>query len=202
MKIEEIRVFNDGYVNCRSAFYSAYDTMSKDRIYTFRTGVNQLIGEIDSEIWAVSYLLSMYCHSPKDFVLFEQAEVQMNGQAVSLKECFPFSCYMDQVYPLFSSKRSVRKLVDGGICATKGECSANDIKDLFCLNSQRFERPLPEAGNEIFRAMSAIAYSYGRQVFCFPWMSQKRFEYYHKNLSGLLEILERLGLIAIVPIGK
>lgn len=202
MKIKEISVFNDGYVNCRSAFYSAYDTISKERVYTFRTGVNQLVGEIDSGIWAVSYLLSMYCHRPKDFVLFEQANAQVNGHPVSFKELLSFSCYMDKSYPLFSSKRSVRKLVDGGIAATKGDCSANDIKDLFCLNSQRFERPLAEVGNEVFRAMAAIAYSYGKQVFCFPWMSQKRFEYYHKNLSGLLEMLDHLEVIAIVPVGK
>lgn len=46
-----------------------------------------------------------------------------------------------------------------------------------------------------------VAYEYNKENF-FPWLSYERYEGYHKNLWGLMDILESLGKIAIVPVGK
>jgi hypothetical protein len=72
---------------------------------------------------------------------------------------------------------------------------------LFCIDNERFERPLKGVGNEIFKAMAAIGFSYKKEIFCFPWLSNRRFESYHKNLTALLQILENLGKTVIIPIG-
>ena len=69
------------------------------------------------------------------------------------------------------------------------------------MDSERFERPLAGAGNEIFKAMAAIGYANDKKVFCFPWLSKKRFESYHENLTDLLRTLDDLGQISIVPVG-
>ena len=108
MKISSIVVKNEGYVHCKSTFYSAQDSLSRYSCYSFSSGINKLIGEIDSGNWAVSYFLSMYKHRPKDFVLFEQPEVFVNNKCVSLNELSEFSCYMDKLDPLFSSVNSVK----------------------------------------------------------------------------------------------
>ena len=56
MKIESINVRNDGYVYCKSGFYHSQDSTDYKTEYIFTTGVNWLIGEIDSGCWAaVSY---------------------------------------------------------------------------------------------------------------------------------------------------
>ena len=52
-------VTNDGYVHCKSRFYTSRDLLSERRTYNFHIGENMLRGEIDSGVWAVSYLLSM-----------------------------------------------------------------------------------------------------------------------------------------------
>lgn len=77
-----------------------------------------------------------------------------------------------KVFTLFSTGKSVRKLIMQGIKKNKLDCTPDDIKALFELDDQRFERPVKCVGNERFRAMAAIGYAYGKQVYCFPWLSK------------------------------
>ncbi len=73
--------------------------------------------------------------------------------------------------------------------------ATEEIRDLFYIHPARFERPLTGVGNEVFKCMAAIAYCHEKDVYCFPWLSKKRFAGYHYNMTGLLEILERLDKI-------
>lgn len=201
MKINRIQVQTGGYVSCKSNFYSSEDVLQTGSSYVFVAGVNKLIGEIDSGNWAVSYLLSMYKHRPKDFVAFESSNVLVNNETVSLHELSRYSCYMDESYPLFSTKATIRKLIANGLKKYPINATPDDIKKLFFLDDQRFERPLKCVGNERFRAMAAIGYCHQKEIFCFPWLSDMRFEYYHRNMAYTLELLNNLGKVAIVPVG-
>ena len=200
MNIKKIIISNDGYIHCKSNFYSSQDILNNTSFH-FGVGINKLTGEIDSGIWAISYLLSMYKQRPEDFILFEQPKVTVNSQEISLNEFSKFSCYMDKLDPLFSSNHSVKKLIMQGLDHSKLNFSYDDIKNLFCIDSERFERPLKGVGNEIFKAMAAIGFSYKKEIFCFPWLSNRRFESYHENLTTLLQILEKLEKIVIIPVG-
>lgn len=202
MKIEKIKVFNEGYVHCHSCFYSSQDNLSVDLKYCFNTGINRLYGEIDSGVWAISYLLSMYSYRPQDFILFEETEAIVNGTIMSLENLSQYSCYMDRLNPLFATKNSVKKLIIKGIRDNKLNYFPHDIKKLFRIDSERFEQPITSVGNEIFKVMAAIGYCYKKEIFCFPWLSQKRFENYHSNITDLLEILASLNKIIILPIGE
>ena len=201
MEIDSITIQNEGYVLCESNFYSAQDVLPNNRQYTFSTGLNKLIGEIDSGNWAVSYLLSMYKHRPEDFTLFLPPQAVVNNKSISLNELCISSCYMDTLYPLFSSNNSVRDLVIQGLSYSNFDYNPNHIRDLFCMDGERFERPLAGVGNEIFKAMAAVGYCHNKEIFCFPWLSNMRFEYYHRNLSDLLKTLEQLKKVIIIPVG-
>lgn len=201
MIINNIKFQSEGYVYCKSNFYSAQDTISNNKIYTFSSGVNNLVGEIDSGNWAVSYLLSMYEHRPKDFILGENPKITVNDKLLSLNEISEISCYMDELYPLFSSKSSIKKSIIKGLKQGKSSYSYDNIKNLFDLDSQRVEHSLKGVGNERFRAMAAIGLACGKEIFCFPWLSNRRFESYHENLTTLLQILEKLGKTVIIPVG-
>lgn len=201
LKINTINIQCNGYVICRSGFYTAHDMLSGNLKYTFQSGINTMIGEIDSGNWAISYLLSMYKHRRKDFVLSEPCKIVVNNERILLNQLSELACYMDRLYPLFAARTSVKKLIVKGLKYSKLEHSYEDIRKMFELDSQRVERPLTGVGNEIFRAMAAIGFSYGKEIFCFPWLSHMRFEYYHENLNGLLKILEGLNKIVIIPVG-
>lgn len=197
----DILIFNDGYVMCKSDFYSAKDTLSPFE-YHFTSGVNKLVGEIDSGVWGVSYLLSMYRHNREDFVLFKDCTVIVDDTTLALDEFSEYSCYMDAIYPLFNTKIPVNKLVEKAINSNKLECDAESIRELFCIDRERFMRPLSQLGNEKFKAMAAIGYANKKQVFCFPWLSHKRYTYYHENLQELIKILADLNKVVVLPVGK
>lgn len=201
MKIGNMSIKNEGYVYCKSSFYSAQDILSNDSCYTFSIGINKLIGEIDSGNWAISYLLSMYKHRPDDFVLFEQPQIVVNNKWISLNELSEFSCYMDKLDPLFSDTNSVKEHIIQGLGHSNLNYSYDDIKNLFYMDNERFGRPLKGVGNEVFKAMAAIGFSYKKEIFCFPWLSNRRFESYHENLTTVLQILEKLEKTVIIPVG-
>ena len=200
MKIKNINIRNDGYILCESAFYTVDDIINENKNFEFNTGVNVLHGEIDSGNFAVSYLISMYNKVNKE-TLFLPFEATVNGQVMPLADLTKYACYMDLKYPLFASNRSVERLISSGLKKSGLQKTVKDIKNLFGLDDDRFQRPLKCVGNERFRAMAAVAYSYDKQIYCFPWMSKMRFDYYGKNISWLLQVLESLGKIIILPCG-
>lgn len=202
MKINTIKISNSGYVHCQSQFYSSSDILGGECIYEFSAGKNMLVGEIDSGVWAVSYLMSMFDSCPKDFILSEEPLITVNESVLSLHEFSEYTCYMDESFPLFSGRKTVKDMVEKGIQRSGLRCSPSDIRDLFGIFEDRFTRPLAGVGNEMFKAMAAIGYAYHKQVFCFPWLSRQRFDYYHENLTWVLDKLESLGRTAIVPVGE
>ena len=69
------KVQTSGYINCKSSFYTACDTLNDFNIYEFTKGVNRLYGEIDSGVWAISYLISMYQYDTKNCNIFSPTMV-------------------------------------------------------------------------------------------------------------------------------
>lgn len=200
MKIQNISVESDGYAFCNSVFYSAHDLLTNN--YTFSAGINKLHGDIDSGIWAISYLLSMYNFCSKKFTLLEQPKILINGSTVSLDKMAEISCYLDESFPLFSSKKTVRNLVIKGLRKSKLEYSPDEIRDMFKIMDFRFERPISKTGNEKFKAMAAIGFSYGKELFCFPWLSQMRYHAFHNHMPDLLDILANNDKTVILPLGN
>ena len=201
MEINEIVIKSEGYIYCKSKFYSACDSLQSYSSYTFSQGINKLLGEIDSGNWAASYLLSMYNHRAKDFVLFDDPIVFVNDQKLPLKDISKFTCYMDNLDPLFLTKASIKQMVKKGLTRSRLGFSCDDIKEMFSIDDERFERPISGAGNEIFKALGAIGVAFNKEIFCFPWLSNRRYAYYHKNLTIVLQALEDLRKIVILPLG-
>ena len=84
------------------------------------------------------------------------------------------------------------------------KCDKKLCSDCLIMETKNCEHFLvrnEEVGNEIFKAMAAIGFSYKKEIFCFPWLSNRRFESYHENLTTLLQILEKLGKTVIIPVG-
>lgn len=206
MNINTVRIKANAYVLCNSVFYKADDSVCKKE-FKFVKGINVLRGEIDSGVWAVSYLLSMYgentiTEDDYGIILNEPVELIVNGENMNVKEFAKFSCYLDEeIYPLFTSNKSVREVVEDSINDNKLGYSPDYIKNLFKIDSERFERPLRCLGNERFQAMAAIGFVNNKKVFCFPWLSSRRFNYYRYRIKILCRVLKKLGMIVILPIG-
>ena len=200
MDINKIEIQIDGYVMCKSSFYTVYDVID-DRKFEFHTGLNLLEGDIDSGAFGVSYLIPMYKKAIQEAV-FLPSEPLVNGQSMTLSEISKFSCYLDQSYGLFSSRKTVRNLVEHGLRKSKLPYSSDDICRMFEMSDFRFERRISGTGNERYKAMAAIGFSYGRQVFCFPWFSRMRYGAFNLHMPSLLNTLTDLKKIVILPLGK
>lgn len=201
MKIESIDIKSQGYVHCHSRLYTSHGNLPYNMNRSLSVGANILKGEIDSGEWELSYLLSMYCHRPRDFVLTAPTEVYINGTATTLEELSRYTCYIDELYPLFSGRNPICKQVAKGIRRSGLNCTPQDIMNMFCLDEFRFTRPFSGAGNEVYRAMAAVGYCYGKQVFCFPWMSRQKLEATHLHIPVLIDILSELNMITVLPQG-
>ncbi len=200
--ITNICIQNDGYIQCESAFYQTLDILHPDIKINIHTGINYLYGEIDSGNWGISYLLSMYPYRLSNMQLFMPAEANVDDVRMSLEELSQYTCYMDLSHPLFSLEKTVRELVSNALQKSGIPETVEHIREKFFLDAERYNRPLTQVGNEIFRMMAAIGYCEGKQVFCFPWMSRMRFESYHSQLTTTFDILASLGKIVIVPVGE
>ena len=67
---------NSGYITCHSVFYSVEDVLDEQTVYEFHRGINEMIGDIDSGIFGISYLLSMYEIIDKNTVFLPFAAVK------------------------------------------------------------------------------------------------------------------------------
>lgn len=200
MEINEIKIANEGYILCKSSFYSVNDILS-GREFHFTRGINRLEGGIDSGIFGISYLLSMYNKIDKK-TIFWTHEANVDGKIMDLSELTDYACYMDTSYPLFSSNQTVKSLIKRALSKTKLPYDPVYILDKFSIQSIHHNKPLKKTGNEKIKIMAAIGYCYGKQIFCFPWFSKMRFESFNKHMSYSLDVLASLGKIVILPIDR
>lgn len=201
MKIETIKIRNEGHIPCRSGFYSVRDTIEFHTQYKFSTGLTFLRGDIDSGNWGISCLLSIpECNQLKDSLHYPLSAT-VNGTEMPLEKLWPYACYMDEAYPLFSGSKPANKLIERELKKSDIQGSPEEIRDLFHMSPERFSRPIGATGHEKFKAMSAIGYAGGKQVFCFPWFSKRRLYAFGLHMPDLFHILNSLGKMVIVPIG-
>ena len=196
-EIKEIKISNSGYVLCKSSFYEIFITLNENNQCVFNEGLNLLKCEIDSPEVAFCYLLSAKNKSKKSMLFLEEC-VYVNGSKVSLKEFLKHSCYIDETNPLFSKKYSVRALIERGLKSSKIKSNVEQIADMFQLTN-RIEKTIKANGSEKYRAMSAVAFAYGKEIFCFPWFSKRQIEYYKETIRFLHDILPRHKKVVLFP---
>ena len=200
MDINEIKIKNEGYIDCESSFYKVCDVLQGQE-FTFAKGINILESDIDSGIFAISYLISMY-DKINHKMLFQPQEAIVDGNVMQLSALTKQACYMDRLYRLFASRRPVSELVAKGLRQSKVAYSTREIRNMFEIEKIRFDLPIDATGNERFKIMAAIGFCYGKQIFCFPWMSRMRFECFEAHTRKGLDVLESMGKIVVLPIGK
>ena len=164
MKIDNISIELYGWVKCISCFYTVEDVISTRKEFSFQKGCNKLYGSIDSGVFATSYLIGT--EKSKKSVL-DNPIVKINNKVTTFDELHKHSCYIDSSYSLFSSNKSVKSLIIKGLKKSNSKIQYEEIKSLFGLDDERINRPLKACGNEKIRAMAAIGYAFGKQIFCF-----------------------------------
>lgn len=197
----KLTIRNDGWVSCKSSFYRVSDILNPNDVFEFHSGINRLYGEIDSGIFAISYLISMYDKIPKNEkkLLFSPHVATLDGKEISLSALTKLACYLDSSYPLFSSKKSARKLIEKGLKKSKLSYTVNDVFDFFKVQDFHRDIAISSSGTERMKIMAAVGFAYGKEIFCFPWFSKMRSQAFGKHPEYAMYTLEALNKIVIVP---
>ena len=159
-------------------------------------------GEIDSGLWAISYFLSMFGADKKSIILHETPIIQLNGCNMSMEQIQSKAVYLDASFPFFRNSFSVCKNIEKGLRKSKSDFSVCDISTMFELTKERLDRPISACGNEKLRAMAAIGFSYGKIIYCYPWMSYRRYIYFQSHIRLNEKALMPYNTIEILPIGR
>ena len=197
--MEKISLRNvSGYFTINTQFYNincTCDNYSMD----LNQGLNVLYGDIDTGGNAISYTLSMAKYAKKNIVLFPESQIIVYEVISDFNTIGDDCCFIDEGYPLFYKKRSVRKNIEIALKKSKLNCSSKDVKDIFEISNERYNYSLNRIGNERLRCLAAIGYAYNKQIYCFPWTSEKMIRYYGKNMTSLLDILLIENKMILLP---
>lgn len=201
MSIFKIHNFN-GLVKCKSTrgmFVATCNNFS----YEFNPGVYVLQGEIDSGAWAYCYsLCKVYNQRKSDVLLDEETELYYMNDKVSLSFMKTKTCYLDNIKQHFYdeiSRKTVKQVVEKNLMINNNKKTAEEIRDIFDITSERYNRNLKCVGNEIFICKAAIGYSNDKMIYIFPWLSKKLTQYYMGHIEHVVDTLCKLNKIVLLP---
>ena len=188
-----------GHFICKELYNRIQSTC--DRLsYQFQNGVYVLAGEIDSGGWAFA---SSLCQNNTNF-LGSDTVIKFNGGIMSLADMIEISC--DLSYEPVESEREnekgIRQKIAEGIEKYNLNYSLEEIKELFFIADERFDRPVHCVGNERYRCNAAVGYTNGKKIFCFPWLSKKMTAYHCGWLRHLCDIMSELDCIVFLPLSS
>ena len=99
-------------------------------------------------------------------------------------------------------KSSVKKRVEQGIKKNRLDCTAEDIRKLFLIASERYDRPLNQVGIDLFSCNAAINLVNRKMIYCFPWLSQKHFPYCKVKIEKICRVLSDYGKLVLLPVSN
>ncbi len=177
LKKRGIPIVNQIEVNIKNALYypkmKNYGEMIdsiKDFQYIFTKGKSYgIIGQCGEGGWGLSYNLA----GREQFI---SGEIKMDGKLATLADLENISWYIGEGISskgfLPKGKSIINQLEEAIKRNQSGTIhSATEIIELFNLSQDRLNLKLEELSWEKWKASIAIGYAYGKQIFCFPWMS-------------------------------
>lgn len=170
--------------------------------YVFEKGkAYGIIGECGSGGWGLSYNLVGKKNYNKGYI-------KVNDKTVGLEELKQISCYVcesmvNNSLP-FKNKSILKQLKDGVKTNKSSNLCVEDVIKTFNLSKDRLHLKVEELSWERWRASIAIGYSYGRKLFCFPWVDTRWINDAILNfgLHICIDILKNNGAIIIIPTEK
>lgn len=131
-------------------------------------------------------------------------KVLLNETEIAAEELENYACFVSEnIYTDINFQQELltpRECIARALSISSQQYSVDQIKSLFCLSDDRFERPLEYVSGEIWLISMAINFALGKQIFCYPWLNAMdiaRFEIAYRN--GIIQLMKDAGKIVIVP---
>lgn len=201
MNIFEVINFG-GFIICRTPSIGVVSSTCNDFSYKFQAGVYLLIGDIDSGGWAFSSAI-LQIKKKSDVILSNDVKFNYMNKITTLDQIRENTCAIDYRPQAFFQKKfskSVYCNIRNSLKISKLDYSVKEIQDLFCLDSQRINRPLYCAGHEVFRSNAAIGFALGKTIFCFPWISRSNLLVRKNDIKFICDTLISYNKVVLLPL--
>ena len=191
----------NGNFKCEDIHIGQINNSCNNFSYSFKPGVYALTGEITDGGWGFAYFLTGEC---KSYRIGNDAEVFVNNTCVDFKT---FSekyvqnlgiSRRNKILDLFD-KKTVHSWVDKNLKHSGLSETAEDIKCLFDISPDRFERNIKCVGFELPFCKAAIGFAAKIKVFVFPYVTRNLYP----NaifLKKLCDILRENRCIVLLPV--
>lgn len=185
-------------VQCKSCVFQSKETFMKIN-YEFKKGnVYGLASDYGCGGWGVATCLGG--RSSNQYF----GKVLLEGIEINPQILAEYSCFVSEnkflELNLNQEMLTVRNCIEQALNLSNLSYSANEIKSMFCLSDERFDRPLNFVSGEIWQISIAIGFALGKDIFCYPWLNEHdifRFEVAYKH--GIIKLLKDSGKLVLIP---
>ena len=190
----------EGWFNCYDSVLGRFWTTCDEFNYDFTPGVYALTGQFDDGGWAFAYALTNEC--AKKQLIDQEAEFYIRGQRTTLQELSKHVQNLGFSHPKKWSDRmyrnTVHERIEKGIKKTGLSWTAEEVRQMFRIDPERFERNIRFVGFEAQKCNAAIGLVNGKKIFCFPYLTESGILI--SFVQNICEVLREQGCIVLMPV--
>lgn len=164
--------------------------------YKFECGkIYGIVSDYGCGSWGISTCISGGCSTD-----FCTGKIFLNGLEISPLELSKYACTVfDNVFDGINSSDnllSARECISLALKKSGLEYTTQQIKKMFGLSDERFDRSLENVSGEIQRISIAVNFALGKDIFCFPWLNWHDLGLIDKSN---LDMLKKHSKMVIIP---
>lgn len=190
-KYQNIANCRTDYQFCRKSFLSITYQFEKNNVYG-------LVSDFGCGSWGLVTCIGGRAEERG------KGKILLNDKEILSNELSVYSAFVtEKIFPEINSSENlmtVKECIQKALEISGQEYSAEEIKSIFRLSDERFDRPLEYVSGEIWLISMAINFALGKQIFCYPWLNERdinRFEIAYE--LGVIDYLRERGKIILVP---
>jgi hypothetical protein len=128
-----------------------------------------------------------------------EGSIQLNGKNVGCSELLAISCFVSEYSFLdeYPDKKilSARDAISNALASSNAPYTVDEIKRIFALSEERFDRDIWYVSGEIWRISIAVGFASAKDVFCFPWVNEREIDQVYLSALSILKKHSKLILI-------
>lgn len=185
--------FQDG-VSCTSSLFQSKEGFLKLN-YSFLSGnVYGIVSDFGCGSWGLVTCLGGRCSK------YYTGQILIDGIRTPANNLLSHSAFIgESIFEGVNSKSDIlspQKCIERALAISGQNYTVDEIKSMFSLSDERFERDLNYVSGEIDRISIAVNYALGKDIYCFPWLNEHDICNVPK---GVLRILKEHKKIVLIP---
>lgn len=184
--------FQDG-VSCVSPLFQSKEGFLKLN-YSFLSGnVYGIVSDFGCGSWG---LVTCLGGRGSDYYT---GQMLINGTVAPPRDLLLYAAFIgENVFEGINSKRDIlspRKCIERALSISGQNYTVDEIKRMFSLSDERFERDLNYVSGEIDRISIAVNFALGKDIYCFPWLNEHDICNVSKTVLDILKAHKKIVLI-------